>query len=58
MIYEIKIGIAAQSEKQATDIAVDLITIKNNLSDSDLKDLAKLLKENPGIVKQAKHLLG
>lgn len=58
MIHEIKIGIEAQSEKQATDIVKDLITIKNNLSDSDLKDLAKLLKENPAIVKQAKHLLG
>jgi hypothetical protein len=58
MIYEIKIGIAAHSEKQATDIAQDLITIKNNLSDTDLKDLAKLLKQNPGIVKQAKQLLG
>ncbi len=58
MIYEIKIGIAAQSEKQATDIAQDLITIKNNLSDTDLKDLAKLLKQNPAIVKQAKQLLG
>lgn len=58
MIYEIKIGIEAHSEKQATDIVKDLITIKNNLSDSDLKDLAKLLKENPAIVKQAKRLLG
>lgn len=58
MIYEIKIGIEAHSEKQATDIAQDLVTIKNNLSDKDLKDLAKLLKQNPAIVKQAKHLLG
>jgi hypothetical protein len=58
MIYEIKIGIEAHSEKQAIDIVQDLITIKNNLSDKDLKDLAHLLKKDPSIVKTAKKLLG
>ncbi len=58
MEYEIKIGIEAQSEQQAIAITQDLITIKNHLSDKDLKDLANLLKKNPGIVKTAKKLLG
>lgn len=58
MEYEIKIGIAAQSEQQAIAIVQDLITIKNHLSDKDLKDLANLLKKNPGIIKTAKKLLG
>lgn len=58
MICEIKIGIEAQSEQQAREIVQDLITIKNNLSDRDLKDLANLLKKNPGIVKTAKKFLG
>jgi hypothetical protein len=57
MIYEIKIGVEAQSEQHATGIVQDLITIKNHLSDRDLKDLAKLLKKNPGIVKTAKQFL-
>jgi hypothetical protein len=57
MTYEIKIGIQAHSEKQARDIVEDLITIKNNLSDQDLKDLATLLKKNPEIVKAAKKWL-
>lgn len=58
MIYEIKIGIEAQSEQQAIDLANDLITVKNHLTDKDLKDLANILKKNPGIVKTAKRLLG
>jgi hypothetical protein len=58
MIHEIKIGIEAQDEQQATEIAQNLIDIKNNLSDKDLKDLAKLLKQNPAIVKTAKRLMG
>ncbi len=57
MKHEITIGIEAQSEQQAVEIAKALIEIKNNLSDSDLKDLAKLLKSNPSIVKTAKKLL-
>lgn len=58
MTYEIKIGIEAHSEKQAVDIVQDLINIKNHLSDKDLKDLANLLKKDPGIVKKAKQFLG
>lgn len=58
MIYEITIGIEAQTEQQATELAKALIEIKNRLSDSDVKDLAILLKNNPSIVKTAKKLLG
>jgi hypothetical protein len=58
MKYEIKIGIEAQSEQQAIDIATDLIDIKNALSDRDLKELKLILKTNPGIVKTAKRFLG
>jgi hypothetical protein len=58
MIHEIKIGIEAQDEQHATEIAQNLIDIKNHLSDKDLKDLAKLLKHNPAIVKTAKRLMG
>ena len=58
MIFEIKVGIDAESEQKATEIVKALIEIKNNLSDKDLKDLAKLLKTNPSIVKTAKKLLG
>jgi hypothetical protein len=58
MKYEIKIGIEAQSEQQAIDIATDLVDIKNALSDRDLKELKVLLKSNPGIVKTAKKFLG
>lgn len=58
MNYEITIGIEAQTEQQATELAKALIEIKNNLSDIDLKDLAKLLKTNPTIVKKAKQFLG
>lgn len=58
MKYEIKIGIEAQSEKQAVDIATDLVDIKNSLSDKDLKELKNLLKYNPEIIKTAKKFLG
>jgi hypothetical protein len=58
MKYEITIGIEAQSEQQATEIATALVEIKNKLSDNDIKDLAKILKSNPSIVKTAKKLLG
>lgn len=58
MEYQIKIGIEAQSKSMAEDVAIDLITIKNSLSDADLKALAKMLRTNPGIVQTAKKLLG
>lgn len=58
MIYEITIGIEAQTEQQAAELAKALVDIKNKLSDSDVKDLAKLLKNNPTIVKTAKKFLG
>ncbi|MBA2612945.1 MAG: hypothetical protein H0U95_13310 [Bacteroidetes bacterium] len=58
MIYTIKLGIEAQSEQQAIDIANDLAELKNLLSDKDLKELKKVIKKNPGIVDTAKKLLG
>jgi len=58
MKHEITIGIEAQSEKQAEELAQALVQIKNSLSDKDLLDLAKILKEKPGIIKTAKKFLG
>jgi hypothetical protein len=58
MIYTIKLGIEAQSEQQAIDIANDLAELKNLLSDKDLKELKKVIKKNPGIVETAKKFLG
>lgn len=58
MEYIIKIGIQAQSQPKAQEIATDLMSIRNALSDSDLKELKNLLEKNPGIVKTAKQFLG
>jgi len=58
MKHKITIGIEAQSQQQAEEIANALVSITNSLSDKDLLDLAKLLKEKPGIVKTAKKFLG
>ena len=58
MVYEVTIGIEAPNEQQATELTHALLGIVNNLSVADLKDLAKLLKENPGIVQKAKKYLG
>ena len=58
MIYTIKLGIEAQSEQHAIDIANDLAELKNLLSDKDLKELKKVIKKNPGIIETAKKFLG
>ncbi len=58
MIHEITIGIEAPDREQAVALAQALVQIKNSLSDQDLKDLARLLKEKPGMVKTAKRFLG
>lgn len=58
MKHEITIGIEAQTEKQAEELGQALVQIKNSLSDKDLLDLAKILKEKPGIIKTAKKFLG
>ncbi len=58
MKHEIKISIEAKDEATALELVTALIGIKNALTDQDLKDLAKLLKSNPSIVKTAKKLLG
>lgn len=57
MVHKITIGIEAPTEQKAEEIANSLVSIKNSLSDKDLLDLAKLLKEKPGIVKTAKKFL-
>lgn len=57
MKHEIKISIEAKDEATALELVRALIEIKNALSDNDLKELAKLLKNNPGIVKTAKKFL-
>lgn len=58
MEHKITIGIEAESQSKAISIAEALVSIKNTLSETDLLELAKLLKSNPGIVKTAKKLLG
>lgn len=58
MEYIIQIGIEAQSKPKAEEIAMDLMGIRNALSDADLKELKNLLEKNPGIVKTAKKFLG
>jgi hypothetical protein len=58
MKHEVKISIEAKDEATALDLIRALIEIKNALSDQDLKELAKLLKTNPSIVKTAKRFLG
>jgi len=57
MEHPVTIGIKADSKAQALEVAKALIDIKNALSDSDLLDLAKLLKQNPSIVSTAKKFL-
>lgn len=57
MEHPVTIGIKADSKAQALEVAKALIDIKNALSDSDLLDLAKLLKQNPAIVSTAKKFL-
>lgn len=58
MEHQITIGIKADSQQKAIEIAQALAEIKNALSENDLLELAKLLKSKPGIVKTAKRLLG
>jgi len=58
MKHEIKISIDAKDEATAIEIVKALIEIKNQLSDQDLKELARILRTNPSIVKTAKRLLG
>ena len=58
MEHQITIGIEAKTQQQAIEIATALIQIKNVLSETDLMELAKLLKNNPSIVKKAKQFLG
>lgn len=58
MRHEVKIVIEAKDYETALAIVKDMIEIKGCLSDQDHKDLAKVLKQKPGIVKTAKKLFG
>lgn len=58
MEYIIKIGIEAANKPKAEEIATDLMSIRNALTDADLKELKNLLEKNPGIVQTAKRFLG
>lgn len=58
MEYQITIGIQAESQPKAVQIAQALTEIKNVLTEADLLELAKLLKTKPGLVKTAKKFLG
>lgn len=58
MEHQITIGIEAESQQKAVAIVQALVQIKNCLSEQDLIELAKILKEKPGVVKMAKKFLG
>lgn len=58
MEYRVTIGLKAESQQEANQLVEALLEIKNCLSNKDLLELAKLLKEKPGIVKTAKKFLG
>lgn len=57
MEFKITIGIEADSQLKAVEIVKALTDIKNVLSESDLLELAKLLKNKPSLVKTAKRFL-
>lgn len=57
MEHKITIGIEADSQQQAIAIVEALTQIKNVLSETDLLELARLLKSKPGLVKTAKKFL-
>ncbi len=55
MLYNITIsGVRAQNEQEAEQLAASFQVIANTLSVQDVIELAKLLKEKPGIVQKAK----
>lgn len=58
MEHKITIGIEAESQQKAVEIAQALVDIKNALTVDDLLELRKILKEKPGIVQKAKRFLG
>lgn len=55
----INIKLEAESKAQALEVLTDLISIRKSIgSDADVKELARLLKKNPGIIETAKKFLG
>ncbi len=55
MLYEINIkDVRVNTEQEAEQLAKSFQIIANTLTVQEVIDLAKLLKEKPGIVKKAK----
>jgi hypothetical protein len=58
MKHIIKISIEAESATEAQAVVLDLLSIRDSLSNSDLKELKTLLENNPQIIQTAKKFLG
>ena len=57
MEHKITIGIEAENQQKAIAIVQALTDIKNVLSETDLLELAAILKKQPSLVKTAKKYL-
>ena len=58
MEHTFKIGLEASKREEAKEVLEDLLSIRQSIGDKDVKALAKLLREKPGIINTAKQLLG
>ena len=58
MEHEVKIGIEAESKSKAIEVAQALIDIRKALTDTELFELRRVLKEKPGIIKTVKKFFG
>lgn len=58
MEHEVTIGIEAESKPKAIEIAEALIDIRKALTDKELFELRKVLKEKPSIIKTVKKFFG
>jgi len=55
--FEFKVKIQAKNNAIAKSLLAAMFDIKKMLSDSDLLNLADLLKKKPGLIKKAKRFL-
>ena len=55
--FEYKVKVQASSKDMSKRLLKAMFDIKAKLSEDDLLSLASLLKENPGLIKQAKRYL-
>ena len=55
--FEFKVKIQAKNNTIAKSLLAAMFDIKKMLSDSDLLNLADLLKKKPGLIKKAKRFL-